>query len=115
MSNSGPFYTYQSIPSTSFRLLRLLPCDDEHGPIQCQLFSCSLQDSRKAPYPYDALSYVWGDPSSVKPIYIGEHVLSVTANLHAALSHLRHSYIDRTLWADAVCINQKDNQEKEHQ
>ncbi|KAI8657047.1 hypothetical protein NCS56_01310400 [Fusarium sp. Ph1] len=38
--------------------------------------------------------------------------LPVGENLYAALSHLRDCSIERTIWADAVCINQRDPKEK---
>lgn len=105
----------------SIRLLRLLPNEDKKAPIQCELFHCSLQDSDKRTHPYDALSYVWGDPSKPQPMFVRKHKsisghnLQVTRNLHEALLRLRNCFVERILWIDAVCINQKDDQEKEQQ
>ncbi|KAL8684828.1 MAG: hypothetical protein Q9218_008117, partial [Villophora microphyllina] len=36
-------------------------------------------------------------------------------NLHTALKYLRHASQDRTLWADAICINQNDIEERNAQ
>ncbi|KAI1015049.1 hypothetical protein LB503_004022 [Fusarium chuoi] len=41
--------------------------------------------------------------------------MSVRANLHAALLHLRDHFIERIIWIDAICINQEDNDEKGRQ
>ncbi|KAF5716656.1 hypothetical protein FGLOB1_2462 [Fusarium globosum] len=41
--------------------------------------------------------------------------MSVRANLHAALLHLRDGFIERIIWIDAICINQEDNDEKGRQ
>ncbi|KAI8713607.1 hypothetical protein NCS52_01305600 [Fusarium sp. LHS14.1] len=45
MSLPIPLYCYSSLSEGSIRLLRLLPHQDEHAPIQCQLFDCALPDS----------------------------------------------------------------------
>ena len=39
----------------------------------------------------------------------------ITRNLHAALYHLRHPQKSRTIWIDALCINQYDVDERNHQ
>ncbi len=39
----------------------------------------------------------------------------ITTNLYAALSRLRCTETVRTLWIDAICINQKDIAEKSFQ
>jgi hypothetical protein len=106
---------YQPLLPNSIRLLRLLPHEDENAPIQCQLFSCSLQESAKRSHPYDALSYVWGSEDKPRSISIGEDDLPVTVNLHDALLRLRHRSIERIIWIDAVCINQKNEREKGQQ
>ncbi len=42
--------------------------------------------------------------------------VSVRAHLHAVLSRLRDRFIERIIWVDAICINQKDRDgEKEQQ
>ncbi|KAJ6279101.1 hypothetical protein J3E71DRAFT_222032 [Bipolaris maydis] len=111
----------------SIRLLRLLPNEDETAPIQCELFHYSLQESGRRTHPYEALSYVWGHSGNPQSIFIREHRsksghgftsgndLPVTENLHAALTHLRYPLFERIIWVDAVCMNQKDDREKEQQ
>jgi hypothetical protein len=106
---------YRSLSPDSIRLLRLLPHEDKNAPIQCQLFDYSLQESGKRMHLYDALSYVWGDSDNPRSIYIGEHDLPVTRNLHAALSHLQNFSLERIIWVDAICIDQKNTEEKEQQ
>jgi hypothetical protein len=69
---------------------------------------------------YEALSYTWGSPKSRKAIFIqgldGEHrKLLVTKNLALALRHLRSTMTPRTLWIDAICINQEDIKERNTQ
>jgi hypothetical protein len=109
-------YSYSSLPPghDSTRLLRLMPNKDETAVIKCQLFDYTLE-SGKQTHLYEALSYVWGDTNKTVPIFIDEHSFNVTENLHKALLRLRNHSIERIIWVDAVCINQADNQEKEHQ
>lgn len=64
---------------------------------------------------YDALSYTWGDETQREDIVVDGLRTSVTQNLHSALKHLRHPRRTRTLWVDALCINQGDAEEREEQ
>ncbi|KAK3307140.1 heterokaryon incompatibility protein-domain-containing protein [Chaetomium strumarium] len=105
---------YNPLPEGSVRLLRLLPHSDENSPIECHVFTCTLLDSGRT-HPYEALSYVWESADDPQPLSINDSELWVKGNLHAALSHLRDPFLDRVLWIDALCINQKDDDEKGHQ
>ncbi|KAK3340808.1 heterokaryon incompatibility protein-domain-containing protein, partial [Neurospora tetraspora] len=104
------------------RLLQLLPHENENAAIHCRLFSTAL-DSKcdgagrytKGTRPYEALSYVWGSEDKPCSIFINGCNLAVGKNLHAALLHLRDHSIERTIWIDAICINQEDEEEKGHQ
>ncbi|KAH7070683.1 heterokaryon incompatibility protein-domain-containing protein [Paraphoma chrysanthemicola] len=65
--------------------------------------------------PYDALSYVWGEEHNPACIALCGHDFYVTRNLATALTYLRSPDSDRTLWVDAICINQYDIKEKNSQ
>jgi Heterokaryon incompatibility protein (HET) len=97
------------------RLLRLLPSRDQLADLQCELFEYTIQESDMVHQPYEALSYTWGHKGTLPRIIVDEQDLAVTQNLHTALYHLRHRQLPRLLWVDAVCINQDDRKEKEHQ
>ncbi|KAF5554458.1 ACB 4-hydroxyacetophenone monooxygenase [Fusarium napiforme] len=114
MSLQQPIYRYAHLPYNSIRLLRLLPHEDENAPIRCQLFDCTLENSRGT-RPYEALSYVWGSDYKPESVLIDSYSLSIGENLFAALLHLRDRSIERILWIDAICINQHDTKEKGHQ
>ena len=64
---------------------------------------------------FEALSYVWGrdDPRELVRI-AGVHI-AVRDNLAGALRHLRYTNKPRTLWTDALCINQDDLAERSSQ
>lgn len=93
----------------TIRLLDLSPGQPD-DPIKFCLRHASLDDD---PY-YDALSYAWGDPTDTREVSINGFPANVTVSLFTALRQFR--YPDpgqtRTLWADAVCINQQDIAEK---
>jgi hypothetical protein len=109
-------YCHFSIPpgNANIRLLRLIPNKNETAIIECELLNYSLEPG-KGTHPYEALSYVWGNPNEIVPIFIDGHVFSVTTNLYAALLCLRDRDIARTVWVDAICIDQANQEEKEHQ
>lgn len=64
---------------------------------------------------YSALSYLWGTSEETKPILINGVFLDVRMNLWHALSHLRHTGEKRVMWVDAICIDQNNENEKNHQ
>ncbi|PMD23515.1 heterokaryon incompatibility, partial [Hyaloscypha hepaticicola] len=64
---------------------------------------------------YEALSYTWGDESNMRNIRLNGCLFAVSNNLYEALSHLRTSAAERTLWIDAISINQRDIDEKSSQ
>jgi hypothetical protein len=70
--------------------------------------------SEKHSRPYQALSYVWGEEGNRETIEINDKVLEVTKNLHEALTCLRRDS-SRILCVDAVCIDQKNKEEKPFQ
>ncbi len=64
---------------------------------------------------YEALSYTWGDASPAFKIQIDGKDLPVAHNLFFAMQHLRHENDPRSLWIDAICINQRDPRERSEQ
>lgn len=99
----------------AFRLLRLI-CGDGIE-LCCQLFKAYVngQPREDVLIPYEALSYAWGDPKATKRISLNGKNHWITVNLYEALLNLRQESSDRILWVDALCINQKYHQEKNHQ
>lgn len=111
-----PVFQYSPLDQGPFstRILRLLPSKDRAAPIACQLSNYSLLDDTAQEY--DALSYVWGDKADGQcNISINDQAFSVGKNLHSALLRLRGPNFERTLWVDAVCIDQNNMREKEEQ
>ncbi|KAL3305603.1 het domain protein [Colletotrichum asianum] len=106
-------YNYRSLPPGCIRLLRLSPHEDDDAPIQCQLFEYSLASARRrGTHLYEALSYCWGSSTKSQTVFTDAGLLQVTENLYAALLRLRDPALERIIWADAICINQDDLEEK---
>jgi hypothetical protein len=70
---------------------------------------------------YETVSYTWGgeegDSSLCKPIFLGPYwdVLFQTRNCWDMLKLLRPREGFRMVWVDAICINQRDKEEREDQ
>lgn len=102
------------------REIRLLEIISDREPPICKLRTVSLDDNPT----YAALSYVWGDATIKEDIVVNGSTVQITTNLKAALKHVqkywkkvfpgRRSSTMR-LWADAICINQSDLDERSHQ
>ncbi|KAF2232480.1 HET-domain-containing protein [Viridothelium virens] len=107
-------YRYQPLDNAK-RQIRLLDILPGSGLIKCNLRTQSLPTSTHGSY--EALSYFWGTPSALKVITVDGFSFSITPNLHAALLRLRGSDSEgpRTMWIDAICIDQKNLLEKNTQ
>ncbi|KAF2631323.1 HET-domain-containing protein, partial [Macroventuria anomochaeta] len=64
---------------------------------------------------YEALSYVWGTSICPQKAILNGIPVTITENLDCALRHLRLKLTTRTLWIDALSMNQADIQERNHQ
>lgn len=99
---------HQPLPTTtSIRILELQPGEGTNI-IKCQL---SVFERDQAPR-YEAISYSWGRATDTRVISCENKKLKVTANLGDALWRIRDPVEVKFLWADAVCINQEDNEER---
>lgn len=99
-------YKHLDLNSYEIRML-VLNGVGEDEKLQCTLEHTSLLN----PGPYSALSYRWGEPTNTKQIILNGSLVEVTANLEAALRQLQ-SHGHKRIWADALCINQSDLEER---
>lgn len=114
MSNPRPcdFYSYWTLQERDwFRLLILQPSPNPDARITCSLLHRPFNESR----PYEAVSYTWGDGPAEYPMFVDGGLFRVRRNLYCALRQLRLAHEPRTLWIDAICINQLDIDERGHQ
>lgn len=106
---------YSQLQQNSIRLLRLAPSEKGSDDLRCELFEYSLRNSDKLSYPYEALSYFWGSEGESKSITVNNWNINIRLNLFNALLRLRDHACSRVLWIDAICIDQDDTKDKEHQ
>ncbi|TVY20919.1 Heterokaryon incompatibility protein 6, OR allele [Lachnellula arida] len=115
-------FVYKPLLNGDIRLINLLPGsgnDTIKLLISHQAFPETLRPE------YEALSYVWGTFENAGSVGIRQesrdeskidhhrwHELTVTQNLEVALRNLRLPRETRQIWVDALCINQKDKDEK---
>jgi hypothetical protein len=97
-------------PGKQIRLLDLFPgaANDE---LEARLFTVAFLE---LPF-YEAVSYTWGSPNATRTMTMNGKRFYITDNLWAALKSIRTPYTSRTLWVDAICIDQLNDKEKRHQ
>lgn len=129
---------YRPLKGEEIRLIEIYP-GDWNDPIACQLHYVPLDESPE----YVALSYAWGDQNTPKiDICVNGRTREITQSLYTAIRQLRSFgstgdearpsvFFKETdslkppepqlnlpqfrLWADALCINQNDDQDRQHQ
>lgn len=108
--------SYSTLVDTrkQIRLLHLKSAASKKEEIKCRFTTALLDDNEE--HDYEALSYVWGTSEASCLITI-ESIgpRNITPNLYSALQHLRSLNGERTLWIDALCIDQENNTERENQ
>lgn len=114
----GPSFDYQPLDASKreIRLVKIIPLpQDESSTDTDAQVECTLQHATlDKPPEYTALSYAWGDHHKTQPVLLDGQVVQITDNLAAGLRQLRANGVV-TLWADALCINQSDSEEKSDQ
>ncbi|KAH7380131.1 heterokaryon incompatibility protein-domain-containing protein [Pyrenochaeta sp. MPI-SDFR-AT-0127] len=110
---------YQSAPLSigefwkqEFRLVELLPKDNESGELQCRLRLYSLNNDHPA---FVALSYAWGQKGRYTDIQLNGVRFPVGYNLWSFLNQMDTSNHYGLYWIDAICIDQSNVLEQNHQ
>lgn len=112
-------YQYPALNYEQGRQIRVLVlrAGQPSDLLRCELEPVNLQ---YGPI-YEAVSYTWadedGDDSICRTIECGNEgkLIGITRNCEKALLRLRNLDTDRRLWVDAVCIDQSNVLERNHQ
>lgn len=108
-------YTALDEGNGEIRLLTLLP-GKFSSKIRVRLDTTRFTESHVPKF--EALSYTWGSTDNPAYIFIGESgpkALAITRNLAEALPYLRHESKPRVMWIDAICVDQKNLEERSQQ
>ncbi|KAK0507539.1 hypothetical protein JMJ35_010062 [Cladonia borealis] len=103
-------YQYNNIIPTEheIRVVEILP-ELPNGFISCQLRHTALKSD------YTCLSYTWGSSQKPHQILINGRAFFVGTNLHHFLHVANRTRSRIAIWIDAICINQDDLRERNHQ
>jgi Heterokaryon incompatibility protein (HET) len=98
------------LASDSIRLVHLLP------GVETDLINCRTEEVTLSQVPqYFAISYTWGPPKETDIIALNGEPFSIRRNLWDLLQHFRLPHQSRTLWIDAICIDQSSIPERNAQ
>ena len=111
-STDTPFIPeYLDASACEIRLLRIRPAWRLEDSLVVDRVWSSLHSDPE----YEALSYTWGAPPVAESARVNGFLQPITNNLAAALRRLRKQDVTRTLWIDALCINQSNDVERTEQ
>ncbi|KAI0469707.1 heterokaryon incompatibility protein-domain-containing protein [Xylariaceae sp. FL0804] len=106
-------YDYSALSSLDHIRVLVLEPGSFDDPIKCSLKQIPIDGAEGE---YEGISYSWGRDEEFTDIECDGKKLTVKANLADALRVFRRAVEPRAvIWADAVCINQKDHAEKGYQ
>jgi hypothetical protein len=108
-------FTYKPFndPSSSIRLLKVRPFRHD-GLVEVDIQQSDDGDDWSGDQ-YMCLSYVWGESMESRWISLNGHRHPVRVNLFNFLQVASVQMANKSLWIDALCINQNDLTEKNHQ
>ncbi|SMR45904.1 unnamed protein product [Zymoseptoria tritici ST99CH_1A5] len=117
------FEGYQ--PLASFRKQIRVMIIHPYQVLETEIVACTLEKTDLVDAnPFHALSYVWGPETLVSPLLVNGRTVLIRRSLWLFLHTLRARFCSRSsggplttirVWADYICVNQSDDQERNHQ
>lgn len=124
-------FPYQKLDTAAtIRLIQVFPCLGDDRKLVCEIQTVNMEASPD--FKYHALSYVWGNETATREIWLQDiktsqrYLQPLHENLWQLLDQIRKQtraeYEARStktapllIWTDALCLDQKDEQEKAEQ
>ena len=127
-------FQHEILPSTppTIRLLRFLSSGSEDVSLSLEHVSLAAAENI-----YDAVSYTWGPPGILHPIFVNHKTMLIRENIWHFLKHFQETWprctslttygeiaeahhkgeapLARLLWIDSICIDQDNVAEKTQQ
>ncbi|OTB01273.1 hypothetical protein M426DRAFT_25724 [Hypoxylon sp. CI-4A] len=143
--NSSNTFEYMPLEEKFGQDIRVLIIEPgkRKDPIRCKLVPSSItsiEDSKTEDYPFTALSYFWGEGDPIHEVYITSYetpdkkvegppiqrknghrewnasgIIHVRSNLFVALQRFRDRKEEKTMWIDALCVDQTNVEERSEQ
>ncbi|CAG8975323.1 hypothetical protein HYALB_00005653 [Hymenoscyphus albidus] len=106
-------YEYEPLDDSTdeIRLISIHLDSDPDSSIQLDIIRAKLSENPE----YEALSYMWGSERDPHDVYVSGKRLRIGHNLWMALLRLRNPTKARVVWVDAICIDQNNTSERNHQ
>ena len=93
----------------NIRVLRIRP--GKHlATFSCKMIHVPIKKTK-----YTCLSYVWGSSPADHTIFVNDRLFAIRKNLYDYLERVQRSRSRRWLWVDAICIDQGNIKERNHQ
>jgi hypothetical protein len=105
--------TEEQMPSASSIKLVYIRPGFQNDPIECYMEWYDTEILTKTPY--TAVSYCWGNDSLCREITVNGNSVMITRSAFAVLKSLRSHYSSKAVWIDAICIDQRSDEEKGRQ
>jgi hypothetical protein len=99
-------YQYLPLSDMEYRLVRVLP--ERMSTLKCEICHRFLHEASD----YIAISYAWGDGLDMKQLVLEGTKVMVPTSLYDALKAVRKKKEEVLVWVDALCIDQRNRDER---
>jgi hypothetical protein len=113
-----PRHVYSKLDEAAYQILLVTIFSSvDDAELASDLHTVRFHSDEPVPH-FEALSYTWGSSEGTTEIRIDHSLtrkLLDTRNLDIPLRHLRYADRPRTMWIDAICVDQENLNERGQQ